>query len=128
VAAADALDVEGQLPPRHHRAGRSISMPDALALIPDGARVYVASFMGTPTTLLEAMAEDSGRWTSIETASDYAVEPLATFAQPNKPFRHLTVQASTALDGMREAGALRTIPACSSQFGGLFMPRGAVAS
>jgi acyl-CoA hydrolase len=123
----DALDFDGQLPPPRSRQGRSLTMGQALDLIPDRSRVYVTPLMGPPTAVLEAMAAEPDRWTDLETTCDYLAEPLATFAHPGAPFRHLTVQASRALAPMAEAGALRTVSGCSSQLSGLYLPGGPVA-
>ncbi len=93
-------------------------MTDAMAMIADGSRVYVSALMGTPTALVEAMAEEPDRWSNIETASDYLLEPLATFGS-GTPFRHLSVQPSRATAGL-PADRLRLVPARSSQFFRLF--------
>ncbi len=102
-------------------------MAEALDLIPDGSRVYVAPLMAPPTTVLEAMAADADRWTALETTCDYLAEPLPTFANAGAPFRHLTVQASRALAPMAEADALGVVSACSSQLSGLYLPGGPLA-
>jgi acetyl-CoA hydrolase len=102
-------------------------MGEALALIPDNSRVYLSPLMGPPTALLAAMAAEPDRWTSIETTCDYLVQPLPVFAHPGAPFRHLSVQPSRALAGMAEAGALRVVSGCSSQFGGFYRPGGPLA-
>lgn len=124
---ADALDLEQQLPPPTVRSGRSLPIGEALALIPDGARVYVPPLMGPPTALLAAMAAEPDRWRSIETTCDYLAEPLPVFDHPNRPFTHLTLQPSAALGGMAEAGALRVVSGCSSQFAGFYGPGGPLA-
>lgn len=122
-----ALDVDGQLPPARPREGRSLTMSQALEAIPDRSRIYVTPLMGPPTAVLEAMAAEPDRWSDLETTCDYLAEPLATFAHPGAPFRHLTVQASRALEPMALAGALRTVSACSSQLSGLYLPGGPLA-
>ncbi len=126
-APADALDIEAQLPPPRVREGRSLTMDQALDLIPDRSRVYVTPLMGVPTAVLEAMAAAPDRWSELETTCDYLAEPLPTFARANDPFRHLSVQASRALAPMAEAGALTTVSACSSQMSGLYRPGGPLA-
>ncbi len=102
-------------------------MDEAMALIPDGSRVYLPPLMGPPTALLEAMAAQHDRWTDIETTCDYLAEPLAVFDYPNAPFRHLSVQPSRVLEPMAAAGALRVVSGCSSQFGGFYGPGGPLA-
>ena len=123
----DALDVAAQLPAARERAGRSLTMAQALELIPDRSRVYVAPLMGPPTAFLAAMAAERDRWTALQTTCDYLAEPLPTFAHPGAPFRHLSVQPSRALASMAEAGALRTVSGCSSQLTSLYRPDGPVA-
>lgn len=123
----DALDLAAQLPPRQVREGRSLTMEQLLDRIPDRSRVYVTPLMGPPTAIIEAMAAAPDRWSDLETTCDYLAEPLATFANPGSPFRHLSVQASRALAPMAEAGALQIVSACSSQLGGLYQPGGQLA-
>ena len=123
----DALDIAAQLPAPRERAGRSLTMAQALELIPDRSRVYVAPLMGPPTAFLAAMAAERDRWTALQTTCDYLAEPLPTFAHPGAPFRHLSVQPSRALASMAEAGALRTVSGCSSQLTSLYRPDGPVA-
>lgn len=121
-----ALDRDGQLPaPVRRRDGRSGTMAEAMAMIPDRSRVYVSALMGTPTALVDAMADEPDRWTGIETASDYLLEPLATFGSGN-PFRHLSVQPSRATAGL-PADRIRIVPARSSQFFRLFTTGGPLA-
>lgn len=120
-----ALDGESRLPsPIRHRDGRAASMDQAMAAVPDGSRVYVSALMGTPTALVEAMAAQADRWTTIETASDYLLAPLATFESDR--FRHTSVQPSSATAGL-VPDRLRVVPARSSQFFRLFTPGGPLA-
>ncbi|MFV0257024.1 MAG: 4-hydroxybutyrate CoA-transferase, partial [Acidimicrobiales bacterium] len=125
-----ATDLVAQLPPRHHhRPGTATGVEDAIDLIPDGARVYVAPFGAVPTTLVGAIADRPDRWTSLETVTDYLYQPLATFERPGGPFRHTSLQASPALESLRrlDPDALRVVPAASSQFAGLLVPGGPLA-
>ncbi|MEM7273598.1 MAG: acetyl-CoA hydrolase/transferase C-terminal domain-containing protein [Actinomycetota bacterium] len=102
-------------------------MAEALSLIPDRSLVYVPSLMGPPTALLEAMAAEPDRWTDLETAADYLIEPLPTFANAGAPFRHCSVQPSRALALVAEAGVLRTVSGTSSLFTSFFRPGGPLA-
>lgn len=113
------------LPPRvHARAGKSVSVQQAVEAIPDGARVYVATICAVPTTLVEAIAAARDRWQRLEFIADYLIEPLAVFEHPGEPFHHTSLQPSGAVSAMRDAGALRTVPASYSQFAGLQAPEG----
>ena len=133
TGAADALDLEGQLPPRHHhRAGAALDARAALKLIPDQARVYVAPFGAVPTTLLDAMVEERHRWTRIETVSEYLYQPLATFQHPGAPFVHCSLQPSTALVSLQRldggAAALRIVPSSTSRYAAHLAPGGPLAA
>ena len=99
-------------PPRNHgRQGRSASMAEAVAAIADGARVYVAPICAVPTALIEAIAAARDRWQRLEFITDYLIEPLAVFEFAGEPFHHTTMQPSGAVNPMRDAGVLRTVPA-----------------
>lgn len=133
MAARSALDRDGQLPPPlRSRPGRAATPAEAVALIPEGALVYVTGLMGTPTALLAAMAGEFATWRNVTTTSDYLLDPLATFARPGDvdpgrwPFHHVTVQPSRATGGLPPE-RLRIVPAHSSQFYRLYRPGGPLA-
>lgn len=133
MVARSAFDRDGQLPPpRRSRSGRTATAAEAIGLIPDGAMVYVTGLMGTPTTLVGAMADAFPTWRRVTTTSDYLLEPLATFTGPDDvdpgdwPFHHVTVQPSRATVRL-PADRLRIVPAHSSQFYRLFQPGGPLA-
>ena len=124
-----ATDTDRQLPARlAARAGAELGIDQALDLIADGSRVYVAPFGAVPTVLVGAMAEQRDRWTRIETISDYLLEPLPTFNYPSDPFRHASLQPSTALEALRrldfDRNSLRLIPASYAQFARSLGPSG----
>lgn len=113
---------------RHGRAGSASTMAEAVAAIPDNARVYVAPICATPVALVEAIAAARDRWSRLEFVSDYLIKPLAVFDHPGDPFHHTSLQPSGAVSAMRDAGALRTVAASYSQFANFLAPGGAVAA
>ena len=115
-------------PPQRGRPGRAVSREEAVAAIADGSSVYVAPICAVPTALVEAIADAHDRWTRLEFVSDYLIEPLAVFDHPGTPFHHTSLQPSRAVDAMRAAGVLRSIPATYSQFAGLIAPGAPVAA
>ncbi len=124
-----ALDLDAQLPAvRHHRPGRSMSAAEAVALIPDGSRVFIEPFTAVPVVLVAEMAAQAGRWTRIQTVSDYLFEPLPIFEHLHAPFTHLCLQPTPAVDGLGPSPTgepgLRIIPASSSQFSRWLAPDG----
>ena len=116
-------DVE--LPPRRRdRLGRSATLTEAMAAIGDGDRVYVSPICAVPITLVDAMTEQRHRWNHLELITDYLVEPLRAFDHPGEPFHLTSLQPSTAVGAMRDAGALHTVPASYSQYFSLLRPGG----
>jgi acetyl-CoA hydrolase len=119
------LDYRHLLPAgRTDRAGRVVSMAEAMGAIADRSRVYVGPICSVPTALVQAMADDHERWRSIEVVTDYLVEPLPVFDHPHEPFTLTSLQPSPAVERMRAAGALRTVPASYNQYLGLIGPGG----
>ena len=94
--------------------------------------VYVTGLMGTPMSLLEAMAAGFSTWRNLTTTSDYLLRPLPTFARPDGvdaaawPFHHVTVQPSRATSALPD-DRLGIVAAHSSQFYSLFRPGGPLA-
>ena len=113
-------------PRRLGRGGESVSAERALAAIPDGSRVYVSGSASAPLGLVDAMVAERGRWTSLEILADYLLEPLALFDYPLEPFRLTTLQPSRAVDAMRAANALSTVPASLRHFATLTAPGAAL--
>jgi len=113
-----------------------MNIDDALGLIPDGARVYIAPFSGVPTDLVGAMAHSRHRWTKLEAVFDYLLHPLAIFDDPGDVFTYTTLQVTRAVNGLLEHDSkvetdsgrvLKPIPAALSQFAQLLSPGGVVA-
>lgn len=111
-------------PPRRGRPGRRATVAEAMAAITDGARVYVAPTCSVPTTLVDAMTAARDRWRRIELITDYLLEPLSAFDHPGAPFHLTSLQPSRAVEPMRAAGALSTVPAAYSQFFSMVRPGG----
>ena len=114
------------LPPAARRAGRAVSLDDALGAIPDGARVYFSPICGVPLALLDEMAAQRHRWQRLELVSDYLMEPVAPFSHPGEPFHLTSLQPTPAVEPMRRAGVLRAISASYVQYAGLIAPDGPI--
>ncbi|MGI9615254.1 MAG: acetyl-CoA hydrolase/transferase family protein [Acidimicrobiales bacterium] len=109
---------------KHGRAGRSATLAEAMASVDDGARVFVSPTCSVPTALVAAMTEARDQWTHIELITDYLIEPLSAFEHPNAPFHLTSLQPSRAVEPMRAAEALSTVPASYSQFYSMLAPGG----
>jgi len=103
-------------------------MDEAMAAIADGSRVYISPICSIPTALVQAMADQRDRWTAIDLVTDYLVEPLPVFDHPNDPFTLTSLQPSRAVEKMRAAGALRSVPASYNQYLGFIGPGGRFAA
>jgi acyl-CoA hydrolase len=102
--------------PGPERAGVVVSVARALDAIADRARVYVSPICSVPLALMEAMADAPDRWSHLTIVTDYLIEPLALFRHAGAPFHLLSLQPTPAVEVMRQAGALRTIPASYGQY------------
>ena len=96
--------------------------------MPDGARVYFAPICGVPLALLDALAAQRHRWSHLELASDYLLNPVAPFDHPHEPFTLTSLQPTPAAAPMRAAGALRSVSASYNQYARLLSPGGPVAA
>ena len=102
------------------RDARFVDAATALRAIPDGARVYLSPFCGTPLQLLAALDEQRERWSSLELVGGFLLEEIAPLRHPGDPFRFTSWQMSGPWRPAVEAGVLDVIPARYSQSGALF--------
>ena len=98
-------------PWRGPRAGRSVTPEQAIDAIPDGSRVFLSQICAVPLTLIDTLVERRDRFSRLEFLSAYLLEPLRLFDHPNEPFVLTTLQASTAVSAMIDAGACNIVPA-----------------
>lgn len=128
MSSSGPTDAAGALPaPGPRRAGRTVTLSEALDTIRDGMRTYFAPICSVPTSLLDAMADQHDRWSSLTLCTDYLIEPVAPFRHAGAPFQLLSLQPTPATDAMRAAGALRTVSASYGQFARLLEPGGPIA-
>ncbi len=106
------------------RAGRRVSMAEALAAIPDRSRVFFSGGSAAPLVFDAAMADERHRWNELELVMDRVVDPLAMFEFPNEPFRLVSLQPSRAVDAMRDAEALTSAAVAFSRFGSMMAADG----
>jgi acyl-CoA hydrolase len=104
------------------RAGRRSTPSEAVASIPDGARVFVAPSGGTPLGLVAEVDRQRDRWRSLELVAGYLFTRLAVHDHPGEPFTFASTQPSAATRALAAAGQLRIVPARYSDYGGLFRP------
>jgi len=114
-------------PWRGPRAGRSVTPEQAVDAIPDGSRVFLSQICAAPLTLVDALDAQRGRFSHIELLTAYLLEPLSVFDHPNEPFVLTTLQASTAVSAMIDAGACNIVPASLSQWPDLWSAGGPLA-
>ena len=114
-------------PWRGPRQGRRVTAEEAVASIPDRARVYLSQTSAVPLTLVDSLDAARGRFTRLELLTAYLLEPLPVFDHPHEPFVLTTVQASPGARPMIDAGACNIVPAALSQWPELWSAGGALA-
>ena len=78
-----------------------MSVDEALAAIPDRARVFVGSSCGVPVGFVDAMAGAADRWRRLEIVVGYLFEPLALFRRAGRPFVFRSLHPTTVWRGLR---------------------------
>ncbi|HEY1279441.1 MAG TPA: hypothetical protein VGF22_07190, partial [Acidimicrobiales bacterium] len=91
------------------RPGRYVGVDEAMASIPDGARVLLGSGCGVPRHLAAALADAHERWRRLDIVAGYLFEPLDLFAHAGSPFSITSLHPTPALRGIDPAH-LRTVP------------------
>ncbi len=102
------------------RDARFVDAATAMRAIPDGARVYLPPFCGTPLQLLAALDEHRGLWSSLELVGGFLLQEIAPLRHAGDPFRVTTWQMSAPYRPAVEAGVLDVIPLRYSQPGAVF--------
>jgi 4-hydroxybutyrate CoA-transferase len=114
-------------PSRGERPGRWVSAEEAVAAIPDGARVFVAGSAGTPMALMEALDAGRSRFRRLELVFAYLMARPAVFQHAGDPFRFVTTQASLAWKHLWASGHVGILPTRYSDHRGLYCAGGPLA-
>ena len=96
-------------PSRGKRGARWVSAAEAVAAIPDRARIFVAAGGQTPMMLCQAVDDARSRWSDIELAMPFLNVRPAFFEHPGEPFRYLTTQASPAFKHLWATGTVNVL-------------------
>lgn len=112
------------LPLRGGRASRWCSATDAVAQIPDGARVYLGAGPTTPMHLVQALTDLRDRWTHLEIVSPMLQRRLPLFEHAGRPFHFVTTQASPAFKYLWSSGFVHVLPTRYSDHATLCAPGG----
>ena len=110
------------------RAGRLVSMPEALDAIVDGSRLFFGSGGGMPMAFLDAMADAQDRWAHVELVSGYLLSSHPTFASADTPFTLLSLQPNAATRVGVDGGWIHAVPSSLSQWAGVVAPGAALAA
>ena len=114
-------------PQRRGRAGRVVTMTQALDAFRDHSRIYFPGASAVPSAILDAMAQERDRWTAIEFVAEYMLAPVAVFDHPNAPFTLTSLQPSRAVNKMVDAGAFTSAASALTTWAGLLAPTGALS-
>ena len=125
VSLSDHPDFTPWLPPTGpSRAARWCSAAEAIAQIPDGARVFIGGGPGTPMHLVQALADLRDRWTRIEIVTPMLQRRLPIFEFAGAPFHFVSTQASPAFKYLWASGFVQVLPSRYSDHAGLHLPGG----
>jgi len=83
-------------------------MDEAMAAIPDGARVLIGCGCAVPTALVDGLNDSRERWREIHVMAGYLIEPLSIF-DSGPPFRFTSLHPTPALSSI-EPGRLDVVP------------------
>jgi acyl-CoA hydrolase len=119
------LDLHSYLPAA--RGGRRAawrSAEDAVAQIPEGARVFLGTGPTTPIHLVHALNDQRHRWRRLEIVMPMVQQPLPIFEHAGQPFSFVSTQASPALRSLWPTGHLQVLPTRFSDYAALCGPDG----
>ena len=81
---------------------------EAMAAIPDGARVLVGCGCAVPTALVDGLNESRDRWREIHVMAGYLIEPLSIF-DSGAPFTFTSLHPTPALSSI-DLSRLHVVP------------------
>ena len=84
------------------------AMDEAMAAIPDGARVLIGCGCAVPTALVDGLNDSRDRWREIQVMAGYLIEPLSIF-ESGPPFMFTSLHPTPALSSI-EPSRLDVVP------------------
>ncbi len=106
------------------RAARWVSAAEAVAVIPEGARVFVGGAATTPMTLMAALDEARDRWRRLDIVTPLLQKRLPMFQHAGTPFHFISTQASPAFKYLWDSGFVSILPSKYSDHTTLHRPDG----
>ncbi len=110
--------------PRGGRRTRWTRANEAVAAIPDGARVFIAGDVMTPNHLVEAINAAADRWTRLEIVLPGMGRRIPLVRRAGKPFHFITTQAGTMFAELWGTGLVDVLPCRLSDHQQLCTPDG----
>jgi acetyl-CoA hydrolase len=90
------------------KQGRFVGLEEAMASIPDGARVLVGAGCGVPLALVDGLDAMRAAWNDLHVVVGYLLEPLAVFGDGG-PFRFTSLHPTPAVASI-EPTRLEVVP------------------
>jgi len=110
--------------PRGGRRPRWTTASDAVAAIPDGARVFISGDVMTPNHLVEAIDEAADRWTRLEVVLPGMGRRIPLVRRAGRPFHFVSTQAGTLYRDLWGTGTVDVLPCRLSDHQRLCTPDG----
>lgn len=110
--------------PRGGRSVRWATADDAIAAIPDGARVFIAGDVMTPNHLVEAIAAAADRWTRLEIVLPGMTRRIPLVRRAGRPFHFISTQPGPLFAELWQTGTVDVLPCRLSDHQQLCTPEG----
>lgn len=119
------IDFTPYLPPsRGGRSHRWSSAAEAIAAIPEGARIFIGGGALVPTVLLQELADQRDRYTRLEVVTAGLTKRPAILEHPGRPFWFVTTHATPAFRRLWDTGTVDILPARYSDLARIFADDG----
>ena len=109
------------------RGARWTSAAEAVAAIPEGARVFIGGAATTPMHLVQALDDARDRWKRLEIVTPMLQKRLPLFEHAGQPFHFVSTQASPAFKYLWNSGFVQVLPTKYSDHTTLHVPGGPLA-
>lgn len=121
-------DLERFLPPSPaDRPARWCSADEAVAAIPEGARIFIGGGATTPMRLVQALDDQRHRWRRLDIVTPALQRRLPIFEHAGAPFHFTTTQATPAFKYLWDSGFVDILPSRYSDHAALCGPGGPLA-
>ena len=119
------IDFTPFLPPsRGGRLNRWVGAAEAIAAVPEGARIFIGGGALVPSVLLQELDDQRDRYTRLDVVTAGLTRRPAILEHPGRPFWFVTTHATPAFRRLWDTGTVDILPARYSDLARIFAPDG----